>query len=100
MEAPLDSQGSRFLTTLAPPIARKASIAADHLLEQAYHARRDAGRIGGGDDRFVDGAVYVYTYASAGRRHVEAMKRLARAGAGLSTYISRYIRAAYAARRR
>jgi hypothetical protein len=50
--------------------------------------------------RFVDGAVYVYTYASAGRRHVEAMKRLARAGAGLSTYISRHIRAAYAARLR
>jgi hypothetical protein len=48
--------------------------------------------------RFIDGAVYLYTCASTGRRHVETMKRLAHAGAGLSTYISRHIREAYAAR--
>ncbi|CAN7406605.1 hypothetical protein LJR289_002494 [Pseudoduganella sp. LjRoot289] len=51
------------------------------------------------DIRFVDGAVYTYTYASTGRQRVERMKRLARSGAGLSTYISREVRDAYAMKR-
>ena len=34
--------------------------------------------------------VYTYSYASAGKQHVENMKILAVAGRGLSTYISRY----------
>ncbi len=37
---------------------------------------------------FSDGAVYRYTYASAGRENVERMKGLARAGQGLSTFLN------------
>ncbi|SAK52946.1 hypothetical protein [Caballeronia ptereochthonis] len=40
--------------------------------------------------RFVNGATYLYDYRVPGRAHVEEMKRLARAGRGLSTYISRF----------
>lgn len=46
--------------------------------------------------RFVDGKVYTYSYDSPGRVHVEQMKKLARAGRGLSTYISKYVGANYA----
>ena len=46
--------------------------------------------------QFVDGRVYTYTYASAGRDQVEQMKRLAQAGRGLSTYISQHVRDGYA----
>jgi hypothetical protein len=35
--------------------------------------------------------VYVYSHASAGKAHVETMKRLAQAGRGLSTYISQHV---------
>lgn len=45
---------------------------------------------------FVDGRIYTYTYASAGRDEVETMKALAQVGQGLSTYISKYVRDAYA----
>lgn len=45
--------------------------------------------------QFHDGAIYVYTYNSAGRRHVEQMKRLAAAGQGLGSYIVRHARGAY-----
>jgi hypothetical protein len=38
--------------------------------------------------KFSDGAVYRYTYASAGQENVERMKGLAQAGQGLSTFIS------------
>jgi hypothetical protein len=48
--------------------------------------------------RFRDGWTYEYTSASAGRAHVEAMKALAVAGRGLSTYITRHVRTAYASR--
>jgi hypothetical protein len=48
--------------------------------------------------RFVDGTEYTYTHASAGRAHVDAMKRLAREGQGLSTYISKYVRERYASK--
>ncbi len=52
-----------------------------------------------GDDRitiaFQPGHVYVYTYASAGKRMVEHMKALAEKGKGLSTYISRKVRDKY-----
>ena len=40
--------------------------------------------------RFVNGSTYRYARASAGARHLAAMKKLARAGAGLSAYISRH----------
>lgn len=48
--------------------------------------------------RFVDGAEYTYTHASAGRAHVAEMKRLAREGKGLSGYISKYVRERYASK--
>lgn len=49
--------------------------------------------------RFAGGVEYVYTYASAGRDHVENMKLLAQAGQGLATYISQYAHDAYASKR-
>ena len=48
--------------------------------------------------QFADGTVYVYTHAVTGRAKVERMKRLARAGRGLATYISQHVGDAYAAR--
>jgi hypothetical protein len=48
---------------------------------------------------FVDGSIYTYTYASAGKTHVDNMKLLAEAGQGLSTYISQFVRDNYSARR-
>lgn len=48
--------------------------------------------------KFVDGGIYLYTYDSAGAIRVEAMKGLAIAGRGLSTYISRHVGKAYAYR--
>ncbi|GAA4461533.1 hypothetical protein GCM10023093_06340 [Nemorincola caseinilytica] len=40
--------------------------------------------------QFISGDVYHYTYASAGATHIEAMKQLADAQQGLSTYISQH----------
>jgi hypothetical protein len=48
--------------------------------------------------QFADGSVYVYTHDVTGRARVERMKRLARAGKGLATYISQHVGDAYAAR--
>lgn len=45
---------------------------------------------------FEGGDTYLYTYGSAGRLRVETMKRLAKAGKGLSTYISREVKDKYA----
>lgn len=39
---------------------------------------------------------YTYTYASAGRANVEMMKRLARSGSGLNSFINRCVRYSYA----
>lgn len=47
---------------------------------------------------FADGAVYVYNHAVTGRAQVERMKRLAREGRGLATYISQHVGANYAAK--
>lgn len=52
------------------------------------------------DVYFSDGAIYRYTYASAGSSAVEQMKRLATAGSGLNGYINQYVRKAYAAKLR
>ena len=41
--------------------------------------------------RFRSGDVYEYNYESVGRKHVEAMKRLAGLGRGLSAYISQHL---------
>lgn len=47
---------------------------------------------------FVDGSVYLYTHASTGARHINQMKALAKQGAGLTTYINKFVRNNYAAR--
>jgi hypothetical protein len=41
---------------------------------------------------------YLYDVASVGRAQLEAMKRLAQGGRGLSTFISQHVRDAYARR--
>jgi hypothetical protein len=57
-----------------------------------------------GDDyikvEFADGPLYLYTHDVPGTRKVEQMKKLACAGQGLSTFISRHVRNEYAARLR
>ena len=45
--------------------------------------------------QFRTGDVYVYTPANTGRLHLKVMKQLARAGAGLSTYVSRQVKDRY-----
>ncbi len=47
---------------------------------------------------FKAGGTYEYTNASAGAANIAQMKILARAGQGLSSYISRYVRKAYASK--
>lgn len=42
-----------------------------------------------------DSYSYVYSYESAGKYHVEHMKKLAIHGAGLNTYINRYVKDDY-----
>ena len=49
---------------------------------------------------FVDGPIYVYNHAIPGPGEVEQMKKLARDGRGLSTFISRNVRDRYASRLR
>ncbi|MDB5801933.1 MAG: hypothetical protein JWL63_2872 [Rhodocyclales bacterium] len=48
------------------------------------------------DVEFAGGAVYRYDYATTGRHEVETMKALAKAGEGLSTFISQHVGDAYA----
>ncbi len=48
--------------------------------------------------RFVNGEIYVYDYHVPGRRDVEAMKKLAVRGKGLSTYISQHVGARFASK--
>ena len=48
--------------------------------------------------QFRSGDVYVYTPTATGRLHMKVMKQLARANAGLSTYISRQVRERYSLR--
>ena len=45
---------------------------------------------------FVNGSAYLYTGASAGKERIAEMRRRARAGHGLSTYISQVVREGYA----
>lgn len=44
---------------------------------------------------FSTGAQYRYSYASAGKEHVENMKKLAEKGTGLNSYIMRNVRLKY-----
>lgn len=46
---------------------------------------------------FKSGSAYLYNYAEPGRKHVEAMKQLARAGDHLTTYINQHVRGNYSA---
>lgn len=39
--------------------------------------------------------VYTYSYRSAGKRKIESMKKLAKTGKGLSTFVSRHVRDQY-----
>jgi hypothetical protein len=39
--------------------------------------------------------IYTYSHASAGRGNIQEMKRLARSGKGLATFISREVRDQY-----
>lgn len=53
-----------------------------------------------GDDlikvKFKQGGTYVYTYQSAGKNHIETMKKLAISGQGLNSYISRNVKHLFA----
>lgn len=49
---------------------------------------------------FKDGGLFLYDTHSPGRAEIEEMKRLARAGSGLNTFINRYVRGRYAAKLR
>lgn len=60
----------------------------------AYELRDDAILV-----KFRSGEVYVYDVERPGPAHVAEMKRLAVAGEGLATYISRNVRDAYARKR-
>ncbi|AMC35759.1 hypothetical protein [Janthinobacterium sp. B9-8] len=46
--------------------------------------------------QFKDGAMYLYNNQSAGQANIIEMQRLARAGQGLNSFISRVVRKAYA----
>jgi hypothetical protein len=46
--------------------------------------------------RFVAGGTYLYDQSKPGRMHVAQMISLARAGAGLATYINQQVRGNYA----
>jgi hypothetical protein len=48
--------------------------------------------------RFVDGGTYLYDQTRPGKQHVAQMIALARAGAGLATYINQQVRGNYARR--
>ncbi len=57
----------------------------------AYEIRPEAIEV-----EFEGGARYLYDYPSTGEWAVEEMKRLAAAGQGLATFISRTVRDSYA----
>jgi hypothetical protein len=46
--------------------------------------------------RFAEGGTYIYDQSKPGRMHVAQMISLARAGAGLATYINQQVRGNYA----
>lgn len=47
------------------------------------------------DIQFNGGKIYRYSYCSAGKEKVEQMKRLAKQGQGLNSYIMRYAKYDY-----
>jgi hypothetical protein len=50
--------------------------------------------------QFSTGAIYLYTYASAGQGNVEQMKALAQRGKGLNAFINNTVRNRYAQKER
>ena len=48
--------------------------------------------------RFVDGSVYLYNYDSAGKHNIDQMKKLAKKGNGLTTFINTTVKYDYAKR--
>jgi hypothetical protein len=50
------------------------------------------------DIEFANGEIYRYDETAPGPADVELMKRFARAGRGLTTYVSKYVRDRYAAK--
>ena len=48
------------------------------------------------DIAFIGGDIYRYTNASAGKTAIDRMIELAKAGEGLSTYISQHVKDKYA----
>ena len=48
--------------------------------------------------QFKDGTVYLYTNKSAGQDSIIQMKKLAKAGAGLTTYINQHVKDRYGAK--
>jgi len=48
---------------------------------------------------FDDGAIYLYTYESAGEYNIEEMKKIANSGEGLNSFINKYVRKKYASKR-
>ena len=45
--------------------------------------------------RFTSGSTYKYSYRKAGQHHVENMKRLAKQGSGLNSYINSNVKFKY-----
>lgn len=70
-------------------------------MERYANLSRNSGVVGYdiGDEfisvRFSDGSVYRYTFLSAGRQNVEAMKGFATSGIGLNTFINKNVRNRY-----
>jgi hypothetical protein len=48
--------------------------------------------------QFTSGALYEYTYSSAGSGNIETMKSYALAGSGLCSFIKRYVNKGYSRR--
>lgn len=48
--------------------------------------------------QFRDRSVYIYSYAATGKGKVEQMKKLAKSGKGLTTFINRHVKNHYAAK--
>lgn len=46
--------------------------------------------------RFSFNSEYLYNYASAGKENIEAMKKLAKTGDGLNSYINKHVKKLYA----
>jgi hypothetical protein len=57
---------------------------------EAYDLTTDSIKV-----EFSDGAVYLYTYASAGHQNIEHMKKLAVNGQGLNSFINTTVRKQY-----